>query len=81
MTLRPALGRRQFLVRSTARRGSAGQYANTISPLIDWVNARYWRVEVDDQANPAGYIEMGLHVPRPWIPARGEYELRRGAGS
>ena len=37
----------------------AGQYANTISPLIDWVNARYWRVEVDDQRNPAGYIEMG----------------------
>ena len=33
------------------------------------VTARYWQIEIDDQANPAGFIEAGrLVMPRSWQP-------------
>ena len=33
------------------------------------VSAQYWQIEIDDEANPAGFIEAGrLFLPRIWQP-------------
>ncbi|MBF0334929.1 MAG: hypothetical protein HQL40_14990, partial [Alphaproteobacteria bacterium] len=35
------------------------------------VNARYWRVEIDDSANPAGHIDLArLFLAPGWQPSR-----------
>ncbi|MGV6875956.1 hypothetical protein ACUSIJ_25130 [Pseudochelatococcus sp. B33] len=34
------------------------------------VSARYWRIEVDDTTNPAGYLQFGrLMMPKKWQPS------------
>lgn len=34
------------------------------------VTARYWRIEIDDTANAAGYLQFGrLFMPKKWQPA------------
>lgn len=34
------------------------------------IKARYWRIEIDDTANPAGYLQFGrLFMPKRWQPA------------
>lgn len=49
------------------RQGLSADYAHVLAlPVL----ARYWRVEIDDQANAAGYVEIGrLFIADGWAPA------------
>ena len=50
---------------------AAAAPTNTIRPL-GTATARYWKVEIVDTANPAGYIQLGrVWIGPSWIPAVG----------
>lgn len=47
----------------------AGFYWNAIHILTSTAYARYWKVEIFDSTNPAGYIEMGrVFLSEAWVP-------------
>lgn len=55
-----------------------GYRATLVHILPTTIKAKYWLIEIDDQANQAGYIEIGrFHIAPVWQPVR---NLAYGAG-
>ena len=49
----------------------AGSYRNLIVVLPTVYTLRYWRLEIDDTTNPAGYVQGGRVFFGPgWVPAK-----------
>lgn len=56
----------------------AGFYWNAIHILTSTTYARYWKVEIFDSANPAGYVEIGrMFLSEAWVPT---LNMSYGAG-
>lgn len=47
----------------------AGYYWNAIHVLPEAKSARYWKLDISDASNPAGYVEIGrLFLSEAWVP-------------
>lgn len=59
-----------FWLATLTQEQRAGFQSPFIHRLTSVVNARYWRVEIYDANNPAGYIQIGrLFMARGWTPS------------
>ena len=56
----------------------AGFYWNAIHILTSTTYSRYWKVEIFDSTNPAGYVEIGrMFLSEAWVPT---LNMSYGAG-
>lgn len=61
-----------------ARAGYQSPYIWRVQPPV---SCRYWRVLIDDTANPNGYVQIGrLFLSHAWSPSVGNYGLGASLG-